>query len=149
MRKILCFVMIAACLGTVQAQERKLFWDGYDWRKVDRICHEYPEYSYWIKSAYLSGLFDGKLYYQLKVRDAGLASADSVFADLLTPDNLRSLIAGLDHFYEDNTIRYIPIPAALIATVMTQQHYPPEEVEAYLWQARDWINDLMERVIGE
>ncbi len=149
MRKLLFFVMIAICLGTVHAQERKLFWDGYDWRKVDRICQEYPEYSYWIKSAYLSGLFDGKLYYQLKFRDAGLASADSVFADLLTPDNLRSLIAGLDHFYEDNTIRYIPIPAALIATVMTQQHYPPEDVEAYLWQARDWINDLMERVIAD
>lgn len=149
MKKVFYFGLILLWVGTIQAQERKLFWDGYDWRKVDQICQEYPEYKYWIKSAYLSGLFDSKLFYQLKFRDVDLAGADSVFRDLLVPDNLRSLIAGLDHFYEDNTIRYIPIPSALIATLMMQQHYPQAEIDRYLWQARDWINELMGRVIGD
>lgn len=60
---------------------------------------------------------------------------------------MRSLIAGLDGFFEDNTIRYIPIPCALIATIMIQQNYPQTEIDAYLWQSRDWINDLMDKVI--
>ena len=131
----------------LQAQERKLFWDGYDWLKIDQICREYPEYKYWVKSAYLSGIFDVKLYYRLKFRDAASVCSDSVFNDLLEPDNMRSLIAGLDAFYEDNTIRYLPIPVALIATIMVQQNFPREEVDAYLWQSRDWINQLMEDVL--
>lgn len=149
MKRGIFFILLLASLGTIQAQERKLFWDGYDWRKVDYICREYPEYKYWIKSAYLSGLFDSKLFYQLKFRDAGPECGDSLFSDLLEPDNMRSLIAGLDSFYEDNTIRYIPIPCALIATVMMRQNYPQTEIDAYLWQSRDWINDLMDEVIKE
>jgi len=147
MKKIVLIVLLLVAFCTIRAQERKLFWDGYDWRKVDHICREYPEYKYWVKSAYLSGLFDSKLFYQLKFRDAGSSCSDSVFSDLLEPDNMRSLIAGLDGFFEDNTIRYIPIPCALIATIMIQQNYPQTEIDAYLWQSRDWINDLMDEVI--
>lgn len=149
MKKAILFVTLFIGIWTLHAQERKLFWDGYDWRKVDHVCREYPEYKYWIKSAYLSGMFDSKLFYQLKFRDAGSACSDSVFSDLLDPDNMRSLIAGLDGFYEDNTIRYIPIPSALIATIMIQQNYPQGEIDAYLRQSCDWINDLMEEMIKE
>ncbi|MDO9548590.1 MAG: hypothetical protein Q7J65_06485 [Candidatus Marinimicrobia bacterium] len=149
MKRSVLIVLLLVSICTIQAQERKLFWDGYDWRKVDHICREYPEYKYWIKSAYLSGLFDSKLFYQLTFRSAGSECSDMVFSDLLEPDNMRSLIAGLDSFYEDNTIRYIPIPCALIATVMMQQNYPQAEIDAYLWQSRDWINKLMDDVIKE
>ncbi|MBU0711467.1 hypothetical protein KJ762_06720 [bacterium] len=149
MKKSVFIVLLFLSIWTIQAQERKLFWDGYDWRKVDHVCREYPEYKYWIKSAYLSGLFDSKLFYQLTFRNTGSECSDSVFSDLLEPDNMRSLITGLDGFYEDNTIRYIPIPSALIATIMIQQNYPQIEIDAYLWQSRDWINDLMDDVIKE
>ena len=71
MKKSVLIVLLLIAFCTIRAQERKLFWDGYDWRRVDHICREYPEYKYWVKSAYLSGLFDSKLFYQLKFRDAG------------------------------------------------------------------------------
>jgi hypothetical protein len=106
----------------IRAQERKLFWDGYDWRKIDHICREYPEYKYWVKSAYLNGLFDSKLFYGLKLKSITRACSDSVFSDYLEPDEMRSLTAGLDVFYGDNTIWYLPTPCALIATVMIQQN---------------------------
>jgi len=147
MKKMVFIVLLFVGIWTIQAQEHKLFWDGYDWRKVDHVCREYPEYKYWIKSAYLSGLFDTKLFYQLTFRNAGSVCSDSVFSDLLEPDNIRSLIAGLDGFYEDNTIRYIPIPNALIATIMMQQNYPQAEIDTYLQQSMDWINELMDDMI--
>ena len=142
MRKIILFCLIVLCSWQLRAQEKKLFWDGYDWRKIDHVCQEYPEFIYWVKSAYLSGMFDSKLYYQLKVRDHNTVLADSVFRDLITPDDLRLLIAGLDAFYNDSAIRYLPLPNALIVTQMMQQDYPQSEIDMYLNECRQWINTL-------
>lgn len=105
MKRIIILSFVLLSFIQIRAQERKLFWDGYDWRKIDHICREYPEYKYWVKSAYLSGLFDSKLFYRMKLKSITRACSDSVFSDYLEPDEMRSLIAGLDAFYDDNTIR--------------------------------------------
>ncbi len=149
MKRIIILSFVLLSFIQIRAQERKLFWDGYDWRKIDHICREYPEYKYWIKSAYLSGLFDSKLFYQMKLKSNTRACSDSVFSDYLEPDEMRSLIAGLDAFYDDNTIRYLPIPCALIATVMIQQNLPQAEIDAYIRDSKKWINDLMDEIIRE
>jgi hypothetical protein len=142
MRKFVLFSLIVICCFSLWAQERKLFWDGYDWCKIEQVCRENPEFIYWVKSAYLSGLFDGKFYYQLKMTERYAALADSVFADRIMPDDFRFLIAGLDTFYKDGAIRYLPLPCALIATQMLQQDIPKVTIEEYIQECRDWINTL-------
>ena len=121
MRKSLVLILCLAFCTKAFPQEKKLFWDGYDWIKVNEITKEYPEYAFWIKSGYLSGLFDGKLFYQLKAIELNNSFSDTLFNDLIKPTNYRSLIAGLDMFYNDAAKRYIPIPLGLIATIMIQQ----------------------------
>ncbi len=149
MKRIILVGLVLICFSRIQAQERKLFWDGDDWRKIDHVCRENPEYIYWVKSAYLSGLFDSKNYYQLNLRDHDTAMADSVFADMIVPDDLRFLIAGLDAFYKDSAIRYLPIPLALIATKMSQQDYSKDEIETYIKECQDWINHLTLEIFEE
>ena len=121
-------------------QERKIFWDGYDWAAVDKITREYPEYNVWIKSAYLSGLFDGKMFYKLKAMPLHNSVIDTLFTDLIEPSSVRSLIEGLDMFYQDISNEYIPIPLALIATIMIQNDYSKSEVDKFILESKNWIN---------
>ncbi|MBU4445737.1 MAG: hypothetical protein L6422_07265 [Candidatus Marinimicrobia bacterium] len=85
----------------------------------------------------------------MKLKSITRACSDSVFSDYLEPDEMRSLIAGLDAFYDDNTIRYLPISCALIATVMIQQNLPKAEIDAYIRDSKKWTNDLMDEIIRE
>lgn len=144
----LLFVMLVALSFSTLAQDKKYFWDGADWNKIDRITREYPEYNYWIKSAYLSGLLDGKFYYQLRVRETISVAVDTLFDDLIEAGDLRPMIAGLDAFYRDPAHRYIPIPNALIATNLIQAGQPQEVIESYIKESKTWINRLDNQQIG-
>jgi hypothetical protein len=143
MKKAIIGLILMLMLVQLKAQERKLFWDGYDWQKIDYVTREYPEYRYWIKSAYLSGLFDAKLFYQVKAMSFAKSCPDSVFTDLIEPAEMRSLITGLDSFYQDNTLKYLPLPSALIATIMIQLNRPTDEVNKYIRDSQKWINELV------
>lgn len=143
MKKVIIGLIILLFLVQVKAQERKLFWDGYDWQKIDYVTREYPEYRYWVKSAYLSGLFDSKLFYQLKAKDHPKCCSDSVFTDLIEPAEMRSLITGLDNFYQDDTVKYLPLPSALIATLMIQKNLPSAEIKIFIRDSQRWINELV------
>jgi hypothetical protein len=143
MKKAIIGLILMLMLVQLKAQERKLFWDGYDWQKIDYVTREYPEYRYWIKSAYLSGLFDAKLFYQVKAMNFAKSCPDSVFTDLIEPAEMRSLITGLDSFYQDNTLKYLPLPSALIATIMIQLNCPTDEVNKYIRDSQKWINELV------
>lgn len=129
------------------AQENKVFWDGYDWISVTKVTREYPEYAVWIKSAYLSGLLDGKLFYELKAVSIDSRVADSTFKDLIQPAPSRELIEGLDEFYRDETRKYVPIPSAFIATRLLQLNYSGKEVEQFIRDSKKWINELTKRLI--
>ena len=140
MKKItIIFFCLIFCIQLF-TQEKKLFWDGYDWAAVDKITREYPEYNVWIKSAYLSGLFDGKMFYKLKAMPMNNSVIDTLFTDLIEPSSVRSLIGGLDMFYQDISSEYIPIPLALIATIMIQNDYSKSEVDKFIFESKKWIN---------
>ncbi|MDD5061583.1 MAG: hypothetical protein PHN44_04785 [Candidatus Marinimicrobia bacterium] len=130
----------------IAAQETKLFWDGNDWLAIDRVTAQYPEYTFQIKNAYLSGLFDSKLFYQLQTRALNKKLADQVFKDRLEPGENRRLIQGLDAFYRDPARRYLPLPSALIATIMIQNELPAAATERYINESKKWINELMYRL---
>ncbi|MFH1213813.1 MAG: hypothetical protein V1681_06975 [Candidatus Neomarinimicrobiota bacterium] len=130
----------------MNAQETKLFWDGDDWTAIDKVTAQYPEYNFRIKNAYLSGLFDGKLFYQLRTRALRPALADTIFKDLLEPAGSQRLIQGLDQFYRDPARRYLPLPLAVIATIMMQNDYPQTETDQYILAGKRWINELLYRL---
>jgi len=139
-KKIVLLMMILA--GISLSQEKKLFWDGYDWHKIAKITAERPEYAFWIKSAYLNGLYDSKSYYRLNFAGTPCAACDSLFNDWLQPTNNRRMIAGLDMFYEDVSHRYLPIPLAAMATVMIQLGRSKSEIDQFVKKSKQWINEL-------
>lgn len=137
-----CFVLILGLLVVLRSQERKLFWDGHDWLLVDKVSADTPELNFWIKTAYLCGLFDSKLFYQLRAQELNSTLPDSLFNDLLVPTASKRLIAAIDMFYRDPAQRYLPLPNVLVAVFMTLNGYPEEEVKTYLARSRRWINSL-------
>ncbi len=142
MKKLLVtFIVLTFCIQAFP-QERKMFWDGYDWAAVDKITEEYPEYNVWIKSACLSGLFEGKMFYKLKAMPLHNSVIDTLFTALIEPSSVRSLIGGLDMFYQDISNEYIPIPLALIATIMVQNDYSKSEVDKFILESKNWINEI-------
>ncbi|MDG2398859.1 MAG: hypothetical protein P8M59_06060, partial [Candidatus Marinimicrobia bacterium] len=62
-------------------KQNKLLWDGTDWEQVVKRVEGNPEMTYRIKSAYLTGILDGRLYYYLKVWGEEQAFADSLYGD--------------------------------------------------------------------
>lgn len=141
---LLAILLIGFALAT--AQETKLFWDGDDWTAIDKVTAQYPEYTFKIKNAYLSGLFDSKLFYQIRTRALNPALSDSVFKDLLEPAGSQRLIQGIDAFYRDPARRYLPLPTAIIATIMIQNERPADEIERYILASKKWINELLYRL---
>lgn len=116
---------------------------------MDKITREYPEYNVWIKSAYLSGLFDGKMFYKLKAMPMNNSVIDTLFTDLIEPSSVRSLIGGLDMFYQDISSEYIPIPLALIATIMIQNDYSKSEVDKFILESKKWINEITISILNK
>jgi len=144
MKKLVFILLVWWIL--INAQDTKLFWDGDDWMRIDQITAQYPDYNFQIKNAYLSGLFDSKLFYQLQARQIDKKLADQIFKDQLEPGESRRLIEGVDAFYRDPAHRYLPLPSALIVTIMIQYELPSSEIERYIVDSKKWINELMYRL---
>ncbi|MDD5765204.1 MAG: hypothetical protein PHW79_02960 [Candidatus Marinimicrobia bacterium] len=147
MKRLSCWLFVLVLFLIGDAQEKKVFWDGFDWMSVTKVTREYPEYAVWIKSAYLSGLLDGKIFYELKAMSVNSRVADSTFKDLIQSAQSRELIEGLDAFYRDETRKYVPIPSALIAIRMLQLNYPEKEVDQFIRESKKWINELTKQLI--
>lgn len=45
-------------------------------------------------------------------------------------------------FYNDAAKRYIPIPIGLVATIMIQQGYQTSEIEKFVVESKNWINEI-------
>ena len=71
-----------------------------------------------MKTAYLHGALDGRLYGYLKTwaKDQGLA--DDVFGETVDYLSNRELIKNIDYFYQDPLNSYIPVPAAILIANM-------------------------------
>lgn len=134
-------MMVMLCISSVSAQQ-KLFWDGYDWQRIDRITAEYPEYRMPIKLAYLDGMLNTKLYYYLITYAADAKVADTVFADFLNHVSPEELVHGTDQFYKDPTNLYLPVISALFVTSITAAGLPDSVIAGYKRDSRQWINNL-------
>jgi hypothetical protein len=129
-------------LSTLTAQQGKLFWDGHNWRDVDRLTQEYPEFRLPIKRAYVRGLLNDKLYHYLQAWSADTVMADTLFRDYLGRFAIDQLIRGTDQFYQDPANLYLPVISALVITSLGAMGFPDSVVSDYAQASRDWINEL-------
>ena len=75
---IISILIISICLS----QENRLFYDGRDWndiRKKSNFIDEEVEYK--IKSSYINGVLDGRLYGYLKTWSENPTLANEVFGE--------------------------------------------------------------------
>ena len=142
-KKLITIISVLTIIGwKIEAQQNRLFWDGLDWNRVARKVDYHPERIYEVKSAYVIGALDGKLYGYLKTWSANSAIADSVFGEATDYLTTRELIKNLDYFYENSINGYIPVPAAIVIANLTATRVPPEILDQYISATRDWINNL-------
>ena len=96
-KKLITIISVLTIIGwKIEAQQNRLFWDGRDWNRVARKVDYHPERIYEVKSAYVIGALDGKLYGYLKTWSANSAIADSVFGEATDYLTTRELIKNLD-----------------------------------------------------
>lgn len=124
------------------SQENKLFWDGLDWNKIPQDASYNTELVFKIKTAYLHGTLDGRLYSYLRVWAENNDIADDVFSETVDYLTNRELIKNLDYFYKDPMNSYIPVPNAIIISNMYAERIPIESINNYILSTRKWINDL-------
>ena len=92
------------------SQENRLFWDGREWNKIREKSNFVDEIEYKIKSSYINGVLDGRLYGYLKTWPENPTIANEVFGEQVDYLTIREIIKSLDYFYKDPLNGYIPIP---------------------------------------
>ena len=127
----------------ISAQENRIFWDGRDWNKIRKNANYDNALEYKIKSAYVNGVLDGRLYGYLKTWSENATLANEVFGESVDYLSVRELIKNLNYFYEDPLNSYIPIPSAIIIANLYGQRVPINIIERYIQDSRDWVNSLV------
>ena len=138
---VICFVF--CCNSYSKAQENKLFWDGRDWNRVSKSVEYDLDLTFKIKTAYLHGALDGRLFAYLKTWNKDQLLADDVFYETVDYLSNRELIKNIDYFYQDPLNRYIPIPSVILIANMYAERVPIQNIELYIESTRRWINDLI------
>lgn len=123
-------------------QQNKLFWDGLDWNQIPKNSNYNTEIIFKMKTAYLHGALDGRLYSYLKVWAQDQVIADNVFSETVDYLSNRELIKNLDYFYKDPLNSYIPVANAIIISNMYAERIPIESINRYVNSSRKWINNL-------
>ncbi|MBF90030.1 MAG: hypothetical protein CMG75_10360 [Candidatus Marinimicrobia bacterium] len=141
MRKL--FLASFLLLVGTMAQDQKMFWDGHDWAQLSDRTGSSPRFEYLVKSSYLNGIQDGRLYdyYKLWTLDSVLVT-QSLKPELDDYLSTAELIRSLDNFYEEPLKQYIPIASAILIVNMIAQGQPSSIVENYIQKSKDWINRL-------
>jgi len=143
MRILLALIIVSAYLpGQILEKQNKLLWDGTDWANVAERVDGNPEMTFRIKSAYLSGILDGRLYYYLKAWSEKQTFADSLYADRIDYMTRRESIRQLDRFYNNPLMNYVPILSALIIVHMQAEQIPKKVIDQYVEQTKFWINQI-------
>ena len=128
--------------GQIMERQNKLLWDGTDWDNIQKQVNQDIEMTFRIKSSYLSGVLDGRLYYYLKAWGARQAFADSLYGDRVDYMTRRETIRQLDRFYENPMMDYVPVVSAVIIVHMQAEQVPKRIVDRYVDQTKRWINQL-------
>ncbi|MDP6339432.1 MAG: hypothetical protein QF842_03775 [Candidatus Marinimicrobia bacterium] len=123
-------------------KQNKLLWDGTDWANVSDRVDGNPEMTFRVKSAYLGGILDGRLYYYLKAWGEKQAFADSLYGDRIDYMTRRETIRQLDRFYKDPLMDYVPVVSAMIIVHMQAEQAPKKVVDRYVEQTKYWINQI-------
>ena len=143
-RKISFSIILALYFCSITyANENKLFWDGRDWNRLSKSVGYDEILIFKLKSAYLHGSLDGRLYYYLKTWNKDQGLADGVFNETVDYLSIRELIKNIDHFYEDPLNIYIPVPSAILIANMYAERAPIADIEVYIKTTRRWINNLI------
>ena len=139
---IIIIVLLELLFGQIIEKQNKLFWDGIDWKNVSIRTDGDSETTFRVKSAYLNGVLDGRLYYYLKSWGEKQAFADSIYGDRVDYMTPRETIRQLDRFYKDNLMNYVPVVSAIIIVHMQAEQVPKKVIDQYVGQTKFWINQL-------
>lgn len=142
-RILTIFILIIFSSGLLAQIENRLFWDGKDWNKIQKLANYDLKIEYRIKAAYLNGLQDGRLYSYLKTWPGNENLADSVFSEPMDYLTTSELVRVLNNFYLEPLNSYIPVPSAVIIANMTAEQADQKIIEVYTEKTRKWINTLM------
>ena len=135
MKKILLTIILSSLLFCqIIEKQNKLLWDGSDWKQISNRADVDTESVYRIKSAYLNGVLDGRLYYYLKAWGEKQAFADSIYGDRVDYMTTRETIRQLDQFYQDNLMSYVPVVSAIIIVHMHSEQIPKKIINDYIDQ---------------
>ena len=143
MKYIIYILFISQSLSQVIERDNKLLWDGTDWKFISKRSASSTESIYRIKSAYINGLLDGRLYYYLKAWGENQSFADSLYADRIDYMTPKETIRQIDRFYQDPLMDYVPVISALIIVHMQVEQAPKRIDEQYIYQTKLWINNLI------
>ena len=135
--------LIFFCVLILNAQENRIFWDGREWNNIRKNANYDNTLEYKVKSAYVNGVLDGRLYGYLKTWSKNAALANEVFGESVDYLSVREVIKNLNYFYEDPLNSYIPIPSAIIIANLYGQRVPIKIIEKYIQDSRDWVNSLV------
>tara|TARA_Y100000748_G_C15492308_1_gene486947 strand:+ start:2148 stop:2654 length:507 start_codon:yes stop_codon:yes gene_type:complete len=125
------------------AQENRLFWDGREWNDIRKTSNYDDLLEYKLKSTYINGVLDGRLYGYLKTWSKNAILANETFGESVDYLSVREVITSLNHFYEDPLNSYIPIPSAIVIANLYGQRVPIDIIEKYIKDSRDWVNSLV------
>ncbi len=120
----------------------RLFWDGSDWNRIAKTVNFNPDLEAKMKSAYVNGVLDGRLFYYLKTWSAQSTFADSLYGETVDYLTTREMVRSLDEFYKDPANSYLPVPTAIIVANMYARQMSMNVIDEYIKQSRHWINDL-------
>ncbi len=123
-------------------QENRLFWDGREWNSISEKVNFIDETEYKIKSTYIHGVLDGRLYGYLKTWSENPMLANEVFGEQVDYLTVRETINSLNHFYDDPLNSYIPIPSAIVIANLYGKRVPVNVIEKYIQDSRNWVNSL-------
>ena len=142
--RIFISIIILFTLTNAQVLEKqnKLLWDGTDWANISKTVNSNPELTSKIKSSYLNGILDGRLYYYLKAWGEKQSFADSLYGDRIDYMTRRETIRQLDRFYEDPLMSYVPVVSAMIIVHMQTEQVSKKVVNLYIDQTKYWINQI-------
>ena len=136
-------IFIILYIATLFGQENRLFWDGQEWNDIRKTINYDDALEYKIKSTYINGVLDGRLYGYLKTWSKNAILANETFGESVDYLSVREVITSLNHFYEDPLNSYIPIPSAIVIANLYGQRVPIDIIEKYIKDSRDWVNSLV------
>ena len=136
-------IFIILCIAVLFGQENRLFWDGQEWNDIRKTTNYDDALEYKLKSTYINGVLDGRLYGYLKTWSKNAILANETFGESVDYLSVREVITSLNHFYEDPINSYIPIPSAIVIANLYGQRVPIDIIEKYIKDSRDWVNSLV------